>query len=178
MTTSLSNDRLLKAARILTTIFMVLTAIACVGLVVAMPVVLLSQSHVAEIMLPTANSSLGGVLGAIMIVLLCGAAIMALAFSFLRLLRQMINTVGEGDPFILENAERLHKMGWIAVSVELAKIPAGAMVIFLASQLETDKLQVDLEFSFTGLLVALVLFILARVFRRGAEMREDLEGTV
>ena len=28
------------------------------------------------------------------------------------------------------------------------------------------------------LIVALLLFILARVFRRGTEMRDDLEGTV
>jgi hypothetical protein len=32
--------------------------------------------------------------------------------------------------------------------------------------------------SLTGLAVGLVLFILARVFRKGAEMRQDLEGTV
>ena len=30
----------------------------------------------------------------------------------------------------------------------------------------------------TGFLIVLVLFILARVFRHGAAMREDLEGTV
>jgi hypothetical protein len=32
--------------------------------------------------------------------------------------------------------------------------------------------------SFGGFLLALVLFILARVFRKGTEMREELEGTV
>ncbi len=30
----------------------------------------------------------------------------------------------------------------------------------------------------TGILVVLTLFILARVFRQGAALREDLEGTV
>ena len=33
-------------------------------------------------------------------------------------------------------------------------------------------------FSLTGILMVLILFILARVFKRGAEMREELEGTV
>ena len=33
-------------------------------------------------------------------------------------------------------------------------------------------------FSLSGILMVLVLFILARVFRHGAAMREDLEGTV
>lgn len=178
MTTELHNDGLLKTARILTTIFMTLTAIGAIALIVAMPIVMLSQSHVAEAMLPTATSSLGGILGALMILLLCGAAIMALVFTFLRLLRQLINSVGESDPFIRDNAQRLNRMGWIAIAVELTKIPAGAMALFLASQMETDKLQFGIEFSLTGFLLALVLFILARVFRHGATMREDLEGTV
>ena len=39
-------------------------------------------------------------------------------------------------------------------------------------------LRADFGFSGGGLLLMLVLFILARVFRRGAEMREELEGTV
>lgn len=33
-------------------------------------------------------------------------------------------------------------------------------------------------FSLTGIMIVLLLFILARVFRRGAAMREDLDGTV
>ena len=36
----------------------------------------------------------------------------------------------------------------------------------------------DTHMSLTGLAVGLVLFILARVFRQGAAMRADLEGTV
>jgi hypothetical protein len=36
----------------------------------------------------------------------------------------------------------------------------------------------DFGVSLGGLLLALTLFILARVFRQGAAMREDLEGTV
>src|SRR3546814_4918055 len=94
----------------------------------------------------------------------------------MRLLRQLIGTVGEGDPFIFENAVRLRKMGWIAVIVELTKIPAGAMAIFLVGQFETDRMQLDIDFSLTGILLALVLFILARVFRHGAAMREDLRS--
>lgn len=30
----------------------------------------------------------------------------------------------------------------------------------------------------SGILLVILLFILARVFRKGTEMREDLEGTV
>ncbi len=178
MSSTLPNDGLLKTARVITTIFMVLTGIACAGLIVAIPVAFLSQAHIAAAMLPDATSSLGGVLGALTIVLLSGAAILALAVTFLRLLRQIINSVGEADPFVAENADRLRKMGWIAVIAELVKLPAGAMTVFLSSQLEADKVNFDFDFSLTGFLLALVLFILARVFRHGAALREDLEGTV
>ena len=43
---------------------------------------------------------------------------------------------------------------------------------------DAASISVDADFSTNGLLLALVLFILARVFRTGAKMREDLEGTV
>jgi hypothetical protein len=36
----------------------------------------------------------------------------------------------------------------------------------------------DAGIDFGGVLTALLLFILARVFREGAAMRKDLEGTV
>src|SRR3546814_13834954 len=94
----------------------------------------------------------------------------------MRLLRQLIGTVGEGDPFIFENAVRLRKMGWIAVIVELTKIPAGAMTIFLVGQFETDQMQIDIDFSLTGTLLALVLSILASVFRHGAEWKSVVLG--
>ena len=178
MTGTLPNDGLLKTARILTSIFLVLLGIAFVGLAIAIPGILLSQKHVAAAMVAGATGSLEDVLGALTLLLVLGLAIVGLAIRFLRILRRMIASVGDGDPFIEDNADRLRKMGWIAIGIELLKIPAGAMGLFLASQLETEKFNFDVEFSLTGLLLALVLFILSRVFRHGAAMREDLEGTV
>ena len=56
------------------------------------------------------------------------------------------------------------------------------MVMYLDSTIGDahDKLKIDTDFGFDGggILLILILFILARVFRHGAAMREDLEGTV
>ena len=41
-----------------------------------------------------------------------------------------------------------------------------------------DTFVVDSGFDVNGLLLMLILFILARVFRKGADMRAELEGTV
>ncbi len=37
---------------------------------------------------------------------------------------------------------------------------------------------IDVGVSFSGVLLALILFVLARVFGQGAQMRDELEGTV
>ena len=117
---------------------------------------------------------------ALPILMLAIAALLALGVYFLVLLRRIVNSVGEGDPFIPANATRLSHMGWIALIGQIVSIPLGAAVVWIARIVEDDpKVRVD-EFGFSGsgILLVLILFILARVFRRGAEMREELEGTV
>ena len=175
---TLPNDGLLKAAKFLSGFLQALLGLVAICLLVAVPVVLLSQKHVAEAMVADTSAGTGTVIGAIALTLLLGAVIMGSAFIFLRLLRQIINSVGEGDPFILENSERLRKMGWVVVLIEVLKFPVSALGNFLTAQLEPDTFTLDVNFSLTGMLIALVLFILARVFRHGAAMRADLEGTV
>ena len=99
-----------------------------------------------------------------------------LGLLFIRLLRRIIDSVAQGDPFIPENAVRLSQMGWLSVAVQLIAIPAGALSGWIAY---TGHLRyIDVGFSVGGVVLALILFILARVFRQGAQMRADLEGTV
>ena len=44
--------------------------------------------------------------------------------------------------------------------------------------MENADITIDAGLDIEGILLALILFILARVFRHGARMRDDLEGTV
>lgn len=104
------------------------------------------------------------------------AVIALLGFYFMRHLYRLIGTVGEGDPFVPANAERLSAMGWISVAVHVVAIPTS--VIAKWTQSVTHGLHFELDLPLAGLFLALVLFILARVFREGTRMREDLEGTV
>ena len=90
----------------------------------------------------------------------------------------MIDTVGRGDPFTLENAARLRRMGWLAIIVQVVSLPLAMLATWLESNVEKGSFQLDSDISLTGIGLAIVLFILARVFTRGAEMREELEGTV
>lgn len=178
MSHSAPNDGLLKAARVLVILIQIVLAIVVAGLVIAIPVVFFSQSHVAEILAPDATAGLGGVVMTIATLLAMAAAMAGISFHFFQLLNRIVSSVGEGDPFNIANADRLTRMGWIAVIIEVIKFPLGGLAVFLSQQIETEKFDLDLGFSLTGILIALLLFILARVFRHGAAMREDLEGTV
>lgn len=171
------KDPLLTAGKVLTNIVKILLVIVFAGLVIALPIFFLNQHNVAETLGENAEN-LTMVMATITGMLIIGAALVATAFKFFQFLGNIIDTVGFGDPFVARNAERLEKMGWFAVAFQFASIPLTAGLVFLRSQFPGEDIQIDVDFSLTGILLAIVLFILARVFRHGAALREDLEGTV
>jgi len=102
-------------------------------------------------------------------------------FRLFQLLKRIVDTVGEGDPFVPENARRLTQMAWLSLGVQLAALPIGAIGLWIEEVTEGKggaDITVDSGLSGNGLLLMLILFILARVFRQGAAMRAELEGTV
>ncbi len=111
---------------------------------------------------------------------IAGAALvgvmMTLYLFFLRHLSRMVATVGTGDPFQPENADRLQKMAWLTLILQGCMFVLAPLVTMIMDRI--GEKGGGLELSFDSLLLALVLFVLARVFRRGTQMRDDLEGTV
>jgi ABC-type proline/glycine betaine transport system permease subunit len=108
------------------------------------------------------------------VILLLIAAMAAAAFLFLLDLRRIIDSVGAGDPFIPANARRLTRMGWLTLAVE--GMSARRRDGRVAGRHDGNATAISI--SRRSFLLAIVLFILARVFREGARMRDDLEGTV
>jgi hypothetical protein len=99
---------------------------------------------------------------------------------FLVELNGIVKSVDRGDPFEPGNADRLSRMGWIAVGgYALATVidALAAWIKGVAGEAGRD-IDVGIGLDGGGILLILVLFILARVFRQGATMREELEGTV
>lgn len=112
-------------------------------------------------------------------VLLMLAASLAALFSFFGKMRAIIKSVGEQDPFIAENAQRLSTMARLLLGVQILALPIGLLRLRLANLVSDGGESLDFSvYDLQGPLMILVLFILARVFRIGAAMREDIEGTV
>jgi hypothetical protein len=109
-------------------------------------------------------------------IMVIGIAAAPLAYVVLSRLRAIVDTVREGDPFVVVNARRLQTIAWAYLGLELLHIAVGVVAASAGSAAQT--LDVDWSFSFTPWVAVLLLFVLARVFDHGARMRADLEGTV
>ena len=88
----------------------------------------------------------------------------------------IVETVGAGDPFVVENGERLQTIAWSIVTLQLMHVA----VVILADGVVVGGQTVDVgdKFAITPWLTILLLFVLARVFDQGARMRDELAGTV
>ncbi|PZT90865.1 MAG: DUF2975 domain-containing protein [Citromicrobium sp.] len=107
------------------------------------------------------------------------AAAVGVLFLFFGKMRAIIRSASEGDPFIAENAQRLITMAWLLLAFQVLNLVIGSVRLYVANLATGSGDRLDFSiYDLQGLLVILVLFILARVFRHGAAMREDLEGTV
>ena len=109
----------------------------------------------------------------IMVIGLAGVPVVRLVLT--RLLA-IVDTVREGDPFVVANAVRLQQIAWAVLALELMHLAVG--IIAAAVSTVSVPLNFGWGFSLTRWLAVLLLFVLARVFEQGARMREELEGTV
>lgn len=174
---TLRTDPLLGLAKALLTFTMVMLVIGMVGIGIGFAAIVAMHDLVVAKLV--ANGGAGSSYWLILALLPLLAGLLMASYRFAEKLRAIVRTVEEGDPFTPVNAERLRAMAWISVAIQIVSLPVG----ILGSMIEeaTDKaanVNVEAGISTNGLLLALVLFILARVFRTGAQMREDLEGTV
>ena len=180
--TTRTNDPLLLAGKVATIFMQIAMGIGATALVVGIGAALIFRGKmVAEYAQEVGDPNVVFPVFLLIGVMLIGLAIVAAMFVFFGKLRAIIGTVGEGDPFQPANADRLSMMGWLVLGVQLLILPATAMGIQLAQfadELEDVNFTVDGGFDLSAILMTIVLFILARVFRHGAAMREDLEGTV
>jgi hypothetical protein len=110
------------------------------------------------------------------LIMVIGIGSAPLTHILLTRLLAIIETVRRGDPFVAGNAARLQTTAWALLGLQLLHLAVGA--IAAAASSPSQPLDLNWNFSITGWLAVLLLFVLARVFDHGTRMRDDLEGTV
>lgn len=105
-------------------------------------------------------------------IVVIGVVAAAIVHTILRRLLAIVDTVRDGDPFTIENAQRLESIAWRVLALEVLRI----VIASIASAVwEPGKID---GFSIASWFAVLLLFVLSGVFAQGARMRADLEGTV
>ena len=170
------DDRLLQVTRLVLTVLMGLTIFSAVAALATLPILYFKYDLVV------AEFAKVGIraesIPRVVALMLGGVVLSVLAFFFLRHLRRIVDSVSHGDPFVPINADRLRHMAWLALAMQAVMVPVMGLLVWWDALPDKANVHYSDNNWFGGLMLALLLFVLARVFRVGAAMREELEGTV
>ncbi|MBB6427722.1 DUF2975 domain-containing protein [Sphingopyxis sp. JAI128] len=108
-------------------------------------------------------------------VMVITAPVILFAHVILTRLIAMIDEVRAGKPFAGANAARLRHIAWALLGIQLLDLAYG--FVSIAASERTGE-YFGWSFGLTGWLAILMLFILARIFERGAAMQDELEQTI
>ncbi len=166
----------ITASRFLVTAGYILTALlAGLLLLVALLLAIAWPQVMAEAIEKGAQLKVEDIQPWVSLVLVSAGAMLAMAARMFHRLRTILNSVLEGDPFTTDNSRRLRHIGWLMIGMQIL----GFLTGWLGSKLPPDhNIAVGFDFSFSGLLAALLAFVVAQLFEQARSMRDDLEGTV
>lgn len=171
------HDRVLKASRFAVRLFLLINLVCLVGFVAAIllsfPVDGWIVARLVRKYGPTLNVQ--GAMLALRMVMVWGVVAGLVLHRILTQLLAILDTVRRGDPFTAANAMRIRAIAWAMLGLQLLDLVQGAMTAWFAA--------LHVQFAtwtpaFGGWVAVLLLFVLAQVFARGAEMRDELAGTV
>jgi len=180
-----SNDIVLKSARgiLILSKWMLVFAIGIIAIgLLAIPFTY--QDMLAEMAKVFAIPPAPEVFGMIALILILLVIMLLLVLFAVDRLRRIVDSVSEGNPFTHINGTRLRGIGIAAFAIQIITFCASLLGTGLVTMLGETKpgtdldISIDASISLTGILFVLLLIILARVFDRGAEMREELDGTI
>lgn len=124
------------------------------------------------------GNSMTQILAAASLAITGGVICIALAAWMFILTARIIDTASTGDPFVTENADRLNHIACLLLAVQVVGLTIDALINLFPKSI-TDNVSIGYDgLSASGVLAALLIFVLAQIFRRGSEMRAELEGTV
>ncbi len=117
-----------------------------------------------------------GIVAGMRAIMAIGIVAVPITYVVFSQLQRIVESVGMGAPFSVENVRRLQTVAWALLALELLHVGVAAIVSAVSTR--DVPLHVTANFDLTGWLAVLLLFVLAQVFLEGTRMREDLEGTI
>lgn len=102
-----------------------------------------------------------------------------LIVGVLWLLRRILVSVRQGDPFTAANVRRLRLIGLLLlIGTPIAALTASAFEQALATSVSVPSSGIAITVPGGGLIAGLGVFVLAQVFEHGVRLRDDVAGTV
>lgn len=166
---------MLNVARRLLQVLLVLNWVAVAGIVAFAVVLVATPERMTAGFADDFGEKADAVRQAMIAMMVVGSfAVFPVHVIFARLIA-IIDTVRASKPFIAGNADRLRHIAWAMLALQIVDMVFGWFAWRLGEA--TGEL-IGWQFSVTGWLAVLLLFILARVFQQGAAMQDELEATV
>lgn len=108
-------------------------------------------------------------------------AIVSISVPFIHIILtrfiKMIDDLNRGLIFNKENSDRLKTVGWSLLAVQMTELIYGWLWFKWVLLFESEHGWGPAA-HFLGWFAVLLIFVLAEIFKQGAIMREDLEGTI
>lgn len=101
--------------------------------------------------------------------------IIPLVHIILTKLCAIVKNAQDMQTFSTMNARRLIVIAWALLAINVIDLAHGYLSTWASAE---SGEYFGWTFSLTGWFAVLLIFVLARIFREGAAMRDDLEGTV
>ena len=120
------------------------------------------------------------ILGAALFAVAGGLVCMVFVLLAVKATAGIVDTAVAGDPFVGDNAERLKRIGWCLLGVMMVQFLTLIAVAAIVPENLPEGVNIGggSEPDPVSLLAVLLVFVLARIFKHGAQMRDELEGTV
>ena len=174
---NLNDNRILRITKLL--VYLIMGFVGIAGAVLALTSAALPifwTEAVAEIAKENPGADTSTLLPWMLMIFALGLIILGLVWTMMRKLLAIMNSVEDGNPFVTANAIRLRAIGWMMVGIQIVGLPLAVAAGNVADMFGQNDVGID--FPLNAILAILLVFILAGIFERGAEMREELEGTV
>ena len=124
--------------------------------------------------------------------LVTDVAAMAIALVYcygLAILKDILRPMKEGQPFVLSVSKSIQRLGFVVLIGGIIQIAAEAIVLFIGQGDYTalmdlfkegtvEQIRINLSFNLAFVFAALLLFLLAHVFRYGEELQRQSDETL